>query len=76
MRYVDFRDTIREELLWNPEGLTWKELKERLELPYKTPCPTWISRLEQEIGLSRARGSGRAYVWTVRGKARGREVSE
>jgi hypothetical protein len=66
MRYVDFRDIIQEELRKNPAGLTWAELKERLDLPYDHPCPTWVECMEREIGLLRAKGSGRAYVWKVR----------
>lgn len=65
MRYIDFRDAIEEELRQNPDGLTWVELKERLDLPYDRPCPAWTKQMEEEIGLSRARGSGRAYVWKV-----------
>lgn len=65
MRYVDFRDVILEELRQNPAGLTWAELKERLDLPYDRPCPTWVGRMKQEVGLSRDRGSGRSYVWRV-----------
>ena len=65
MRYVDFRDVIQETLRQNPAGLTWVELKKRLDLPYKRPCPEWVNRLEGEIGLTRTRGSGRAYVWRV-----------
>lgn len=65
MRYVDFRDVIRDELRRNPTGLTWAELKHRLDLPYERPCPTWVRRMEQEVGLSRAKGSGRAHVWKV-----------
>jgi len=68
MRYLVFRDLIRKELRKNPAGLTWLELKERLNLPYDQPCPTWVKRLEDEIGLSRTRGAGRAYVWKVRSK--------
>jgi len=68
MRYLVFRDLIRKELRKNPAGLTWIELKERLNLPYDQPCPTWIKQMEQEIGLSRTKGSGRAYVWKVRPK--------
>jgi hypothetical protein len=70
VRYVDLRDVIQEELARNPAGLTWAELRERLDLPYDRPCPTWIRRLEQEIGLSRVKGSGRAYVWTIRPEGR------
>ena len=68
MRYVEFRNSIEEELLRNRAGLTWAELKERLNLPYKQPCPEWVKRMEEGIGLSRARGTGRAYVWRIRPK--------
>ena len=66
MQYVDFRDVIKDELRRNPVGLTWAQLKENLELPYKRPCPTWVRRMEAEIGLTRARGTGRAFVWKLR----------
>lgn len=66
MRYADFGRAIQEELLKNPAGLTWAELKERLDLPYKQPCPEWVKRMKEEVGLSRARGpAGRAYVWKI-----------
>ncbi len=65
MRYVDFRDLIQRELRQNPSGLTWAELKERLSLTYDRPCPTWVARMEQEVGLARMKGSGRAYLWKV-----------
>lgn len=66
MRYVEFRDEIHKELTGNPEGLTWVELKQRLGLPYEQPCTTWINRMEQEIGLTRARGAKRAYLWKIK----------
>ena len=75
MRYVDFRDMIQEELRQNPAGLTWAELKERLDLPYDRPCPTWVRRMEQEVGLSKAKGPGRAYAWKVRPEKQNRRVS-
>ena len=65
MRYVEFRDRIRKELRENPVGLTWAELRQRLDLPYRQPCPTWVRRMEEESGLVRAKGSGRAFVWKV-----------
>ena len=68
MRYIDFKDGILRELHKNSTGLTWLELKKRLHLPYEQPCPSWVERLEQEIGLSRTKGAGRAYVWKVRPK--------
>jgi hypothetical protein len=68
MRYVEFRDAILSELRKNPNGLTWLELKRRLDLPYKRPCQTWIGQLEEEIGLTRAKGTSRAFVWKVKDK--------
>jgi hypothetical protein len=65
MRYVDFRDSIQKELKRCPKGQTWKDLKECLDLPYKTPCSEWVARLETEIGLTRTKGEGRALVWKV-----------
>lgn len=72
MRYAEFRDTIRKELRQCKAGLTWSELKERLDLPYERPCPTWVKRLEQEIGLLRVSGQGRSYIWKVRPKKKKR----
>ena len=65
MRYVEFRDAIKSELRRVPAGLTWADLKKRLKLPYDVPCPEWVKRMEQEIGLSRKRGAGRAFTWRV-----------
>ena len=65
MRYTDFKEGIRAELDLHPEGLTWTELKLRLALPYERPCPTWVRRLEKEIGLVRTRNPGRPATWTI-----------
>lgn len=65
MRYIDFRDAILKELCRRPDGLTWVQLRQRLALPYDRPCPEWTKRLEQEIGLSRGKGIGRALVWRL-----------
>jgi hypothetical protein len=65
MQFVEFRDLIHEELRRNPSGRTWAELKDQLQLPYERPCPTWVRRLEQEIGLVRTKRSGAALFWTI-----------
>jgi len=65
MRYVDFREMIRNELQNNPKGSTWAELKESLKLSYSKPCPTWVKNMEREIGLVRFKGSGRALLWNL-----------
>jgi hypothetical protein len=68
MRYVDYRDAIRNELGRNIGGLTWSQLQERLGLPYDRPCPTWTSHLEADIGLVRAKGTGRELVWRLQSR--------
>ena len=66
MRYTDFRDSIIKELRRNSRGLTWKELRERLDLPYTSPCYEWLERMERENGLHRVKGPGRALLWKVK----------
>ena len=66
MKYLEFKQRIEAELRRNPAGLTWNEIRDRLDLPYDRPCPTWLKQLEDDIRLSRAKGSGRALVWTIK----------
>jgi len=68
MRYVDFRHAIQVTLRRQPRGLTWAQLRSRLRLPHERPCPAWVKSLERDIGLTRGKGSGRAYVWMVRAR--------
>jgi hypothetical protein len=63
MTYTAFKAAIRSKLQREPEGLPWTELRDSLNLPYDRPCPEWVKRLEQDIGLTRSKGSGRAYFW-------------
>ena len=65
MRYVEFRKAIAGELRKQADGLTWSQLREHLNLPYERPCPTWIKQLEEDIGLLRERGAGRALIWKM-----------
>ncbi len=65
MQYVEFRDAIRDYLKSHRAGATWSEIRLRLRLPYKIPCPTWVARLETDIGLTRSAGSP-SKVWKLR----------
>lgn len=65
MSYVEFRQLVLSELRRNPAGCSWRELRERLHLPYRQPCPTWTRRMEQEDGLTRTAGTGRALIWRI-----------
>ena len=72
MRYVDFRDSICRELRRKRKGMTWPELRDQLDLPYKSPCSEWVARMEKENGLTRTPGPGRAYIWKIEaGRRRG-----
>jgi hypothetical protein len=66
MTYVAFKSAITGELKRHRAGRTWKELQSRLKLPYARPCPEWTRKLENEIGLVREKGGGRALVWRMR----------
>ena len=66
MRYVEFREAVRATLADTPRPLTWRELRDAAALPYDRPCPTWVARLEREIGLTREKGPARAKVWSLR----------
>ena len=64
MLYEEFKEQIEDELRRNPEGLTWYELKARLNLPQKAPCYTWICWMEAEIGMKRKK-IGKETRWSV-----------
>jgi hypothetical protein len=66
MKYLEFRDAIQHELVDNPGGLTWIQLRKRLSLPYEKPCQTWIAQLEKEIGLKRESRVHGALIWQVK----------
>lgn len=65
MRYVEFRDAIRDHLESHPSGASWNGMSSRLRLPYKIPCPTWVLCLQTDIGLDRSDGPP-AKVWRPR----------
>ncbi len=74
MKYTEFRAAIQEHLAVQPQGNTWAELRDLLALPYERPCPTWVARLEGDIGLDRREKRGRSLVWKLAagGKGSGR----
>ncbi len=66
MSYSEFRDVIRKQLVKDGSGLTWKELRDSLKLPYDRPCPEWTKKLEKDIGLERKEKRGNALLWKLR----------
>ena len=65
MTYLRFRDAISATLACHPAGLPWREVSAKSRLRIDRPCPEWTRRLEDEIGLVRRPGEGRALVWKL-----------
>lgn len=65
MTYEAFRDAIQSALCRYRDGLTWAQLRDQFDLPYERACPTWTRQLEEEIGLRREKGQGRALIWRL-----------
>lgn len=65
MRFEEVKNLIHSLLTTHSNGMPWAEIRDQLDLPYKTLCPEWTKQLETEIGLSRSKGTGRAFVWSV-----------
>lgn len=66
MRYAECRDRIQAHLQEQPDGVTWTDLRDALNLPYERACPEWTKRLEREIGLTRSKGIDRALIWRIK----------
>lgn len=63
--YDVFKTKIEAILKAEPKGLTWTEIKKRLNLPQKVPNNKWVRMMEDDIGLKRQTEKGR-IIWRVR----------
>jgi antitoxin component of MazEF toxin-antitoxin module len=69
MSYRDFKDKISALLIAEPEGLSWTEIRQKLQLPQKVPNNLWVRTLEQETGLLRRLDNKTAKViWKLEGQ--------
>lgn len=46
------------------DGLTWTQIKQRLNLAQKVPNNRWVRQMEKDIGLTRTRET-RGIVWRL-----------
>jgi bifunctional DNA-binding transcriptional regulator/antitoxin component of YhaV-PrlF toxin-antitoxin module len=53
MTYEEFKNAILNLLRTEPQGLSWMEIKKRLNLPQKVPNNLWVKMMERDIGLVR-----------------------
>lgn len=65
MSYQEFRDKIRDALLYSDHGLTWTELRDHLKLEQVVPNNKWVRQMESDIGLIRVKDI-RGVVWRVK----------
>lgn len=63
--YEDFRDEVEQILNSEPEGLSWTEIKERLQLSQRTPYHKWVKKMEKDIGLARRKKGGKT-IWKLK----------
>src|SRR3989338_10184111 len=62
--YSDFKNSIKNILERYRAGLTWSEIKDKLNYAQKAPNNKWVSQLEADIGLKRIRSGGK-MVWKL-----------
>ncbi len=59
--YEDFKSSIKNILERHPSGLTWTQIRDKLNLPQKFPNNQWVERLRKDIGLKKIKMGENAY---------------
>lgn len=59
--YEDFRKSIKNILERHPAGLTWSQIRDKLNFQQKAPHNRWVRRLEKDIGLKRIKVEGNTF---------------
>lgn len=59
--YEDFKNSIKNILERHPSGLTWTQIRDKLNLPQKFPNNQWVGRLRKDIGLKKIKMGENAY---------------
>lgn len=63
--YKSFMRKIEAILRAEPNGLTWTEIKKRLNLPQRVPNNKWVRTMETDIGLVRQTEKGKT-IWRLK----------
>jgi bifunctional DNA-binding transcriptional regulator/antitoxin component of YhaV-PrlF toxin-antitoxin module len=64
MTYEEFRDKIKN-LLQYSDGMTWTEIRTKLNLDQVVPNNKWVREMEKDIGLLRLKDP-RGLIWRLR----------
>lgn len=62
--YSEFKKSIEQLLKRYPEGLTWTEIKNKLNFSQKVPNNEWVKKLEDDIGLTRVQKNN-TPIWKI-----------
>lgn len=62
--YEDFRDEMKKILEKEPQGLSWSQIKRKLQLSQRTPYHKWVKKMEKDIGLLREK-KGSKKIWRL-----------
>lgn len=62
--YEEFRDKINQVLHYN-DGMTWSEIRTKLNLGQIVPNNKWVSQLQKDIGLIRLKDS-KKVIWRLK----------
>jgi hypothetical protein len=66
MSYEDFSSKVSVALKAARKPLTWTEIRTVASLPQTFPNNQWLHRMEQDIGLTRRRGSDGIINWELK----------
>ena len=66
MSYEDFKSKIVATLKAAGRSLTWTEIRTAAALPQAFPNNQWVRRMEQDIGLTRQRGTDGIINWELK----------
>lgn len=62
--YEEFRDKIRSVLEHKDHGMTWSEIRDKLNLEQIVPNNKWVRQMEKDIGLKRIREM-HGVIWRI-----------
>ena len=62
--YSEFKNSIKNILERYPDGLTWSQIRDKLNYHQIAPNNKWVRNLEKDIGLIRIRKEGK-MVWKL-----------
>jgi len=66
LTYEEFKNKVKELLDNQESGMTWQNIKNKLNLPQNVPNNSWVKRLESDINLKRRRNGALTYWYVPR----------